>query len=136
MRNIMAKLAAFMYGRYGADQFYYFLLGLYFLLIILNVFMRSSIINIIETLLILYTFFRIFSRNIQKRSIENERFLVMWEHFAPDIRFRIRQFKEFRTHAFHKCPYCGSVLRLQRKRGKFPITCPKCNQRFNIRNWF
>lgn len=136
MRNIQERLMRFMYGRYGADQLYYGLIILYFILLILNFFFSSIILSILITLLFLFSFWRVFSRNIPKRRAENEAFLKIWEKFAPDLKFLKMRVSEFRTHAFHKCPYCSSVLRLPRKRGKFPITCPKCNQRFHIRNWF
>ncbi|MEG0919542.1 MAG: hypothetical protein RSA49_02000 [Anaerovoracaceae bacterium] len=136
MRNIQEKFMRFMYGRYGVDQLYYATFILYLILLVLNLFLRSSIISILITLAIIWTFFRFLSRNIPARRKENEKFLNFWDKFAPDFKFMQMRMREFKTHAFHKCPYCSAVLRLPRKRGKFPVTCPKCNQKFNIRNWF
>ena len=43
-----------MYGRYGPDELYKFLFELYIVLIIINLFIRSNILNFISLLVIIY----------------------------------------------------------------------------------
>ena len=69
------KIRKFMYGRYGPDELYKFLFELYIVLIIINLFIRSNILNFISLLVIIYRGFRFFSKKIYKRSKENQLFL-------------------------------------------------------------
>lgn len=43
------KIRKFMYGRYGPDELYKFLFELYIVLIIINLFIRSNILNFISS---------------------------------------------------------------------------------------
>ena len=47
------KLRTFMIGRYGIDELYKVLSIVYFILILVNIFIRSKIITILEILLII-----------------------------------------------------------------------------------
>ena len=79
MRN---RFARFMYGRYGVDALNNFLFGLYVALFVLELFFRRTVAGQVMVILgypiILLYFFRCFSRNIYKRSAENQRFLKLW----------------------------------------------------------
>lgn len=136
MGNFRNSLARFMMGRYGFDQLYIGLLVLYFVVIIANTFIRSPYLSYGDNIILLYMFFRMLSRNIYKRRQENERFLRMIGPLKGSFTYRSRQLRELRTHAYHKCPNCKAALRFPRKAGKFPVTCPQCNYKFKIRNWF
>jgi|GEM_PF-4114452 len=62
------KLRTFMIGRYGIDELYKVLLVIYTILILINIFIRSKIIAVIEVLLIIIMIYRVLSKNIyQKR---------------------------------------------------------------------
>jgi ssDNA-binding Zn-finger/Zn-ribbon topoisomerase 1 len=136
MGNFRYALARFMAGRYGIDQLYLGLMALYFIVIFINVFVRSNILLYGDNLILFFMVFRMLSRNIPKRQRENQAFLRMMGPFKDSLGYRTRQLRELRTHAYHKCPNCRSVLRFPRKAGRFPVTCPKCGNKFNIRNWF
>ena len=73
------RVAAFMAGRYGIDRLYYFLLAICFILIVINLFVGSIIISVIESALFAYAIFRVMSRNIYKRQQENEKFIKLTE---------------------------------------------------------
>ena len=73
------KFIRFMQGRYGVDQFSRFLLGVALVSIIISIFTRGYLGNLLNTiglLAIVYTYFRIFSRNIQKRYAENQKMCI------------------------------------------------------------
>ena len=65
------KLNKFMQGRYGVDQFARFTLGVALFVIVIGSFLRRNVAGgILDTLgfiLIIYTYFRIFSRNVSAR---------------------------------------------------------------------
>ena len=79
----------------------------------------------------LYTLFRVLSRNVYKRSQENSRFLERTggiRRFIADRRVRFAQRKEYK---FFRCPTCHTYLRVPRGKGKLQITCRKCGNRFS-----
>ena len=58
------KLRTFMIGRYGIDDLYKVLLVIYTILILINIFIRSKIIAVIEVLLIIIMIYRVLSKII------------------------------------------------------------------------
>ena len=48
MKNFRQKLMSFMYGRYGVDELYYGLFGLWLALIIVNMFAHSYTIYLLS----------------------------------------------------------------------------------------
>ena len=76
------KFLKFMQGRYGVDDFAKFTMGVALVSIILAIFAGSgsalgSVLDTLGLAAIVYTYFRIFSRNIQKRYEENQKYLSM-----------------------------------------------------------
>ena len=72
------KFIKFMEGRYGVDAFARFTMGVAFVMIILSMFIRSRVgaaFDTIGLLAILYTYYRMLSRDIQKRYAENQKYL-------------------------------------------------------------
>ena len=132
-RGLRAILADFMIGRYGADNLYHFLNVLCFVFIFINVFAESIFISMIEFLLLFFSFFRFFSRNIYKRQRENERFLKIMEKPREFFKMaKVRQ-RDRKTHVFRKCPSCKNNLRLPKSRGKHTVVCPCCKNRFDVK---
>lgn len=129
--NFRYKLMRFMSGRYGIDTLFYVLFAVAAVLSLLNCFVRSIYLQLAVYIIVIYAFFRILSRNTQARRREND--FVM--HFCEKIRsfFAIRrQRKADITHIYKKCPFCGAVLRLPRKKGKHQTSCPKCSKSFKV----
>jgi len=133
MRNIKNKLAHFMYGRYGTDQLYTALIVAYFILIVVNSFISSKIISFFMSAILIWIIFRILSRNVYKRQMENEKFMKIWKPAKAKGSLELRRIKEIKTHRFRKCPHCKKVLRLPRMRGKHTVKCPRCNKEFELR---
>ena len=75
--------------------------------------------------LIYIIFFRMMSRNIQKRRRENDR-------FCGFFKLRRNKFRDRKTHVYKKCPHCKAVLRLPKAKGKHTVICPRCKNRFSV----
>jgi len=133
MGNLKNKLTQFMYGRYGTDQLYIALIGAYFVLIVANTFISSTVIRIFMSAVLLYTIFRTLSRNVYKRRMENEKFMKVWKPARAKGSLMIRRINEIKTHRFRKCPHCKKVLRLPRMKGKHIVKCLCCNKEFELR---
>lgn len=131
-----------MRGRYGIDRLHRMLLWVYFAILIISVFIsRNADIKIryaflfMELALLVFLFFRVFSKNIEKRRKENERWLSVENKIKKQFRILRDRWKFRKTHVFKKCPKCKAVLRLKRIKGTHSVTCPHCNENFKIRNF-
>ncbi len=126
----MNRLRSFMIGRYGVDK-----LNL-FLLIVTTI--ASVICNIFQFELgmfliyipIIWCIFRMFSRDIYKRSSENQWFLNRYYPLEKQAIAIIHLLVGTKTHRYYKCPNCKQTIRVPRGRGKICITCSKCKNEF------
>lgn len=127
------KLAQFMYGRRGMDEFSRFLLIAVLVLIVLSWMttgLLRSIIGIAELAGLVYCYIRVLSRDIYKRQKENAWYLqkkMAVKRWLVSLKDRWQQRKEYR---FFRCPSCHALLRVPRKKGKLLLTCRKCGNRF------
>ncbi len=126
----------FMQGRYGVDELSRFAMGAALALIILTMFVNivnrsvGSVLDFLGIAAIVYAYFRIFSRNIQQRYEENQKYLAM----TSKLRFRFNKeknlMKQRKTHHIYSCPGCGQKIRIPKGKGKIEISCPKCHTKF------
>lgn len=131
--NWKNKMSQFMYGRYGVDQFSKFLLLATLVLCIASIFLPPRVGSLISTLvliLIIYTYFRMFSRNIYKRAAENEKYLKITNKWRRKFNTEKKIASQRKYYRFYKCPGCGQKIRVPKGRGKIQIRCPKCNEKF------
>lgn len=135
------RIARFMYGRYGfgygaGDKLNYFLLVVYMILSVVNVFVSNRAVSYAITLLgsltLVAIFFRMFSKNIYKRQAENNKFIRIWNKIKSFFKLNFIKIKEIKTHRYKKCPSCRAQLRLPRKTGHHSVVCPACKKRFDV----
>lgn len=128
MRNWIQN---FMRGRYGADQLGRFLNILVMVLLVLSLFRRLWFLYLPALVFLIYSYFRMFSRNFGARSLENQRYLRMTDR----MRAFFRNLKQNRTSPYriYPCPGCGQKIRVPKGKGKIEITCPKCGETFRKR---
>ena len=133
MNGFKEKLARFMAGRYGTDALYTVILTVCIILAVVNLFVRSWVIWLAMLLLAAWATFRAMSRNIYKRSKENQFILKIKNSVGFFFNTGIKRFKERTTHVYKKCPKCKAQLRLPRKKGTLKVRCPKCGHSFEIK---
>ena len=102
-------------------------------LLIVNLFVHSVIIVIIEYLLLAWTIFRALSKNTYRRSIENGKFTAFWERLKRFFKLQKNKIRDRKTHVYRKCPHCKTVLRLPKIKGSHGVTCPRCSSRFDVK---
>lgn len=124
------KFMRFMQGRYGMDQFGRFLSGLTVVLLVVSLFSRYQIWYLLALIVLIYSYFRMFSRNIAKRYAENQKYLAYTAKVRQLFFKKKNELQQRKTHHIYKCPQCKQKIRVPRGRGKIEIRCPKCNTRF------
>ena len=132
MRYLRERLYRFMQGRYGNDSLNKFLFAAYIILYIVNLFVYSFTLLLLETALVIWMFFRILSRNIYKRRAENEKFLKIMQKPKAFFALQKNKHRDRKTHVYKTCPSCKSTLRLPRQKGKHTAVCPRCARRFEV----
>jgi hypothetical protein len=130
------KLAAFMYGRYGTDALSKFMLIMYLAIAVLMLFVKSTVLYFVlqgvSLALCVLIFFRMFSRNIPRRTAENACYLRIKKGIREKIFLQRNKWKYRKTHVYRKCPRCGVQIRLRRVKGDHRCACPKCGESFAV----
>lgn len=129
------KLTRFMSGRYGPDALFRVQIGAALFLEVLSLFLRRSaglyhLLNQIALVLMLWAAFRCLSRNVQRRYLENLRFLELTGRVKRQSRMSQEKFSQRKDYKFFVCPTCKTNLRVPKGKGEIYITCAKCGNRF------
>ena len=133
MMSFRERMARFWIGRNGPDRLYHFLVLLSLALMIVNFFVGSWILYLLEIVFLSAAFFRLFSKNLYRRQRENQAFLAFFGRIKRFFALRKNKFRDRKTHIYRKCPSCKKVLRLPRVKGKHTVCCPCCNNRFSVK---
>lgn len=119
-----------MYGRYGMDSLGKFTVAAGVVSILLATFIRWRFLPVLSWACIIYSYYRMFSRNIYKRSSENQWYLKKTYKLRNFLYRQKQLFAQRRTHHIYSCPSCRQKIRVPRGKGKIEIRCPKCNTTF------
>lgn len=124
------KFARFMTGRYGLDSLGRFTMALTLIFIVMNYFTRNRLVPLLAWAGLILTYYRMFSRNIYKRSAENQQYLNRTAKLRRWFYTQKNVFIQRKTHHIYKCPSCKQKIRIPRGKGRIEIRCPKCNATF------
>ena len=130
------KFMKFMQGRYGVDGLARFPMGGALVCIVVSVFFQKgstagALLNTLGLAAIIYTYFRILSRNVSKRYAENQKYLSMTSKLRQSFNREKSMMQQRKTHHIYTCPGCGQKIRIPRGSGKkVEIDCPKCHTKF------
>lgn len=123
------RIVRFMQGRYGNDQFNQFLMFVVLICIILSYFVKY-IFYPLGLIVMIYLYFRIFSKNINKRYAENMQYLRATEIFRKFFNQQKSILRQRKTHHIYRCPSCKQKIRIPKGKGKIAVRCPKCGMEF------
>lgn len=143
MSGFRNRLANFMIGRYGVDEFGRALniVNIIILLIMIIVTRFWPPINylwFVAVALMVYQYFRMFSRNHARRAAENAWFCRVFKrnnnrtygNYTHEMSNRQKKALDKRTHCIFKCPNCRQKIRVPRHKGRISIKCPQCRIEF------
>ena len=122
-----------MTGRNGNDQLNIFLLIVDLILMLLSSIFSKSIGGVLYPIviaLLVYVYFRMFSRNVYKRREENGKYMRLKYKAAAELRLFKERWIQRKDYKFFTCPSCRASLRVPRHRGKIKIVCRKCGTSF------
>ena len=109
------KIQRFMIGRYGADELAKAQSIAALVLLFLSMFSRLGIFYWLAIALMIYSTWRMFSKNISARYAENQKYLnyryqmaVKWDRFKKHLAQR-------KNYRFYKCPQCKQKVRVPKK---------------------
>ncbi|MCI1955032.1 MAG: hypothetical protein LKJ21_01490 [Oscillospiraceae bacterium] len=137
-------LSRAMAGRHGGDQLSVALLVLYCLLMVFSRIFRSPLLYLLAFAVLIWSIWRMLSRNHEQRWKENAWFLNWWKPAWNWMRGLARRFRSAQERAaakardrsiyrYFQCPKCRSTLRVPKGKGKIVITCPVCHTEFTKR---
>ncbi len=151
MRRFFGRLrdsfARFMIGRNGVDDMGQFMSGTAIVLLVVSLLFSllfnggwfSTVLYYIAFILLIWTYIRMFSKKLDKRYQQNQRFLERRRRFQSNRYVRsVRtsyartrdHMKQRRTYKFFKCPNCKQKMRTRKGQGEKVIVCPKCHTQF------
>ena len=128
------RLMEWLRGRQGPDDLAVFSMNLAIVVVIVNLFARVSWLGWVALALIVYSMFRIQSKNLGARARENEAFLKALGPARPWVQNPRAAWTELRTYKHVKCASCKQRVRVPRGKGKLRVTCPRCKTKFEVRS--
>ena len=122
-----------MIGRNGHDQLNMFLLMVGIVLFaIASIFSRSfgRFVQPLVWLCLILIYFRMMSKNLQRRREENGKFIRTKFKVSGAMRARHERWIQLKDYKFFTYPSCKTVLRVPRGHGKIKVVCRKCGSSF------
>lgn len=90
----------------------------------------SNVLWFLALALLVWSTFRMLSKNIYARQAENDKFLALKRKLFGDKASRARKGAERKQYRHFRCAKCKTKMRVPRGKGKVRITCVKCGNVF------
>ena len=128
--RLRERLQQFMYGRYGSDGLGQFLSWTAIIFMLLSVLFRVPFLNTMALILLVFCYFRMFSKNLQKRYQENCIYYRYVNRIKDFFRREKSHMQQRKTHHIYACPQCKQKIRIPRGKGRVAIRCRRCGKEF------
>lgn len=126
LEELKRKLQYWMVGRYGMDELSRVLMWAGIGFILLSFIPALRYLYILAWIVLIYTYYRCFSKNIYKRNQERMAYLEATKKFRGRINIYKKMWSEKNTHRYFRCPNCKTFVRVPKGKGKIAIRCTKC----------
>ncbi len=90
----------------------------------------GSVLYVLALILLVLTYYRMFSRDVYRRRSENERYLREKQKFLSRLRVLRERWRQRKDYRFFTCPSCKAVMRVPRGKGRIRVVCQKCGSTF------
>ena len=128
MNKFAYKIAQFMAGRYGFDQFSRDLIAYGLIISLLDIVVHGfigKILTLVGYALIIFSLSRIFSKNHAKMRAQLNWYIT---YFDGPLRGWLN--RDRKNYTYFRCPTCKQVQRAPKGRGRIRVTCHKCGNVF------
>ncbi len=132
--NFRERLIRFMQGRYGIDQLSKFVLVIGVVCVLISALFgdhpAALIPYFLGWILVIYSYYRVFSRNVTKRYAENQTFLAKTYGIRNFFQKQKNIWQQRKVYHIYTCPSCRQKIRIPKGKGKIEVRCPKCGTTF------
>lgn len=118
-----------MWGRYGNDRLNQALMVFTMVLLALSLFGLKLFYGLALAVMV-YVYYRMFSKNTYKRSAENQWYLKKEMKVRAFLNGKKKELAQRKVYRIYRCPNCRQKLRVPKGRGKIAIRCRKCGTEF------
>ena len=123
------RMASFMYGRYGTDELSKFLMISALILMVISWLPNLGLLSFIAFALMIWSLLRSFSRKLDKRRRELERYRRIKKPIADFFKLSRNKWRDRKTHVYFKCKKCKAALRVPKGKGSIVVICTRCKDR-------
>lgn len=129
------KYSVFMQGRNGNDELSRFMTITAFVLLILSWIKPLNFLSFVSLILLVWSLFRCYSKNLAKRGRECEKYLALRNSVTGRFSLYGNMFRDRKTHRYYKCPGCKVYVRIPKfEHGKkIEVGCKKCGKKFVVK---
>jgi len=124
------RFSQMMQGKYGNDELNRTLMITSMGCLAVSLITKWDTFYMIGIILLICSYFRMFSRNIPKRTKENMFYKKKTNQILSIFTKKKKRLLEKKDYRFYRCPSCHQEVRVPRGKGKISITCPKCRTQF------
>ena len=126
LERLQWKLSGMMQGGRGADTFSNFLVVAGIVLLFASLIPGLDLLSWVALIVLAYSLFRSYSKNIAARDRENATFERIVEKPRKQLSLMRKKWTNRKTTRYFKCKGCGQVLSVPRGKGTLRVVCPKC----------
>ena len=134
LQRLRESRARFMIGRHGPDNLGMFTLIGGLVCSLLGSFTGIGLFSLVGFASYVWTIFRMFSRNNDKRIAENRKYLELTSNWKLKSSQFMKRMKNSKDYKYFKCPNCKVLLRMKRGSGERDITCVRCGHQFKAKS--
>ncbi|MDO4546512.1 MAG: hypothetical protein Q4D04_00290 [Clostridia bacterium] len=124
--KLRSSMQRFMTGRHGSDQLSVALLWFAVIINLIGLFVNTGILSLISLAALVFSTYRMFSKNNQARYKENAWFLKTFGNIPSKTKQLFARIRNARKFVYFDCPQCHAKLRLPRGVGNVTVKCGKC----------
>lgn len=130
MKDFLYRFFQGRYGAYGTDRLTKSCLVVAVILLVLSFVTPLGLMYYVAVILLFYSYFRLFSKNIPARYRENAAYVNITDKFLDFFRKFKDSWTQNKSFHIYKCPNCKQKIRIPRGKGRIEIRCPKCGNTF------
>lgn len=129
LNNAGQRMNRWLQNHNGTDRYGLFLIGVSVVVELIGILSGAQYLLLVTDALLIYELFRFFSKNLVKRSIENQKYMKAERVIVRGTKVFWKNITD-RKYKYFLCPQCAQIVRVPRGHGSVSIICPQCHHEF------